>query len=91
MKYNIVPTAKFKHDRKKAVKRGLNIPLLKWIIDELAEGRKLPPKHKDHKLLGTRLGSRECHITPDWLLIYSYIEDELVLSLKGLDSHSNLF
>ncbi|MDR0974313.1 MAG: type II toxin-antitoxin system YafQ family toxin [Ruminococcus sp.] len=91
MKYTIVPTAQFKRDRKKAVKRGLDIPLLKWVIDELAEGRKLPPKHKDHKMTGDRHGYRDCHITPDWVLIYRYEENELILSLVEMNSHSNLF
>jgi mRNA interferase YafQ len=91
MKYKVVPTAQFKRDRKKAIKRGLDIPLMKWIIDELADGKTLPPKYRDHKLKGPRRGSRECHINPDWLLIYNYEEDALVLSLQELNSHSNLF
>jgi mRNA interferase YafQ len=91
MKYEIVPSSQFKRDRKKAVKSGLDIELLKWIIDELAKGRKLPEKFRDHKLSGPRRGSRECHVNPDWLLIYAYKDDELILSLKELNSHSNLF
>jgi mRNA interferase YafQ len=91
MKYEVVPSAQFKRDRKKAVKSGLDIPLLKWVIDELADGKTLPPKHRDHKLKGDRRGSRECHITPDWLLVYRYEENLLILSLQELNSHSNLF
>ncbi|MDR0903062.1 MAG: type II toxin-antitoxin system YafQ family toxin [Ruminococcus sp.] len=90
-KYTVVPTSEYKRNRKKAEKRGLDMDFLDWIVAELADGKTLPQKHKDHKLKGDRRGDRECHITPDWLLIYRYENDELLLVLRELNSHSNLF
>jgi mRNA interferase YafQ len=90
-KYNVVPSNEYKRNRKKAEKRGLDMDLLDWVVGELAEGRKLPEKFRDHKLSGPHRGSRDCHINPDWVLIYSYNDNELILSLRELNSHSNLF
>lgn len=69
-KYNIVQTTKFKKDLKLAKKRGYNLSLLSEVVDSLAEGKSLPEKNNDHILIGNYVGCRECHITPDWLLIY---------------------
>ena len=69
-KYIVKPTTQFKKDYKLAVKRGLKIDLLKDIIAALAMGEKLPEKNRDHALTGNWVGHRECHILPDWLLIY---------------------
>lgn len=60
----------FKKDYKKVIKRGYDIKLMEDIIQKLAEGEQLPEKNKDHPLSGDYSGCRECHITPDWLLIY---------------------
>lgn len=67
--YNIKPTSKFQKDLKRVYRRGYDISLLSEIIKKLAAGENLPPKNKDHALTGNYSGCRECHITPDWLLI----------------------
>lgn len=89
--YNIVATNKFKKDLKLAIKRGYNISLLNDIVEKLARGEKLPDKNKDHNLIGNYLGCRECHITPDWLLIYEICDNELILYLTRTGTHSDLF
>jgi len=85
-------SAKYKKEYTKSKKQGKNIPLLKWVIGQLADDIPLPANHKDHPLHGDWRGYRECHITPDWLLIYKKEDNgELILSLTRLNSHSNLF
>ena len=69
-KYEIKNTTQFKKDYKLAKRRGLDINLLKGIITKLANGEVLAPKHKDHSLSGDWVGHRECHIQPDWLLVW---------------------
>ena len=91
MKYIVKPTNKFQKDLKKAQKRGYNISLLTDIIKKLANGEKLPEKNRDHELTGNYIGYRECHITPDWLLIYEIDGDELILYLTRTGTHSDLF
>lgn len=91
MMYKIRATALFKRDLKRAKKRGCDLPLLMQIIDTLAAGEALAPAHRDHALTGNYIGCRECHITPDWLLIYQYEEDTLILFLSRTGSHSDLF
>ena len=70
-------------------KRGKKFDAFKSLIENLFIGRKLESKYKDHYLVGQYKGSRECHIEPDWLLIYELTEDELVLIRTG--SHADLF
>lgn len=91
MKYKIQYSTKFKKDLKLAKKRGLNIEELKYVIDELTKGNKLDDKYKDHDLHGDWEGYRECHIEPDWLLIYQIYEEEVVLYLVRTGTHSDLF
>lgn len=91
MKYNIERTSQFKKDFKSAVKRNLDISKLTEVINLLADGQELPEKYKDHFLKGNYAGYRECHIQPDWLLIYKISEDVLILSLFRTGSHSELF
>ena len=91
MRYTIKPTNKFQKDLKKAQKRGYNISLLTDIIKKLANGESLPDKNRDHELAGNYVGKRECHITPDWLLIYEIDGDELILYLTRTGTHSDLF
>lgn len=91
MIYTIKTTNKFKKDYKLAIKQNKDIELLDSIIKDLAHGKTLDLKHKDHILTGNWSGFRECHITPDWLLIYRIDEDILVLTLTRLGSHSELF
>lgn len=90
-KYEIKNTTQFKKDYKLAIRRGLNISLLKDIVTKLANGESLDLKYKDHSLSGNWVGYRECHIQPDWLLIYCYEEDVLILTLSRTGTHSDLF
>ena len=89
--YSIRPTTKFQRDLKRIEKRGYNISLLTEVIKKLANGEQLPEKNKDHNLQGEYTGCRECHITPDWLLIYEIAGDELILYLTRTGTHSDLF
>lgn len=81
----------FKKDYKLMKKRGLNLDKLKFVINQLACGNQLEEKYRDHALTGDYKGFRECHIEPDWLLIYQIIDEELVLILSRTGSHSDLF
>lgn len=80
----------FKKDYKRIKKRGYNISLLEEVIDKLANQEELDKKYKDHALVGQWIGFRECHIAPDWLLIYQIKEDELVLTLTRTGTHTEL-
>ena len=91
MKYTVFPSAKFKKGLERAKKRGLDIAKLIKIVDMLADGKTLPPEYKDHQLIGNHAGERECHIEPDWLLIYKYKNDQLILYLVDTGTHSDLF
>ena len=91
MKYSIERTAQFKKDFKLAEKQGLDMRELATVIALLADGKPLADKYRDHELKGKYLGHRECHIEPDWLLIYKITESVLVLSLVRTGSHSRLF
>ena len=90
-KYTVKPTSHFKKDYKLAMKRGLDISLLEDIIAKLALGESLPEKNRDHALSGNWNGYRECHILPDWLLIYKLEDNVLILTLARTGTHSNLF
>ncbi len=89
-KYKLYLTNSFKRDYKKIVKRGYDIKLMETVVDILLTGEALPEKNKDHALSGNWKGYRECHILPDWLLVYEIIEDRLILSLTATGSHSDL-
>ncbi|MCC8356304.1 MAG: type II toxin-antitoxin system YafQ family toxin [Oscillospiraceae bacterium] len=90
-KYIVKPTTQFKKDYKRAIRRGLKIEMLENVVACLALGEALPEKHKDHELTGDWIGHRECHILPDWLLIYRIDGEVLVLTLTRTGSHSDLF
>lgn len=90
-KYLIVQTGIFKRDLKTAIKRGYDIDLLGEVVDTLAAGKPLAEKYRDHNLTGRYKGCRECHIMPDWLLIYELSEKELILYLTRTGTHSDLF
>ena len=90
-KYGIVLTSMFKKDLKLAKKRGYDLSLLNRVVDMLAMGQPLAEKYKDHSLIGNYKGCRECHITPDWLLIYEVSDKELILYLTRTGTHSDLF
>ncbi len=91
MKYEIKWTSRFKKDYKTMMKQGADIALLDKIIEKLGNGEALPPANRDHSLIGSYAGARECHVKPDWLLIYRVYEDVLVLSLIRTGSHCELF
>lgn len=94
MKYTVKFTARFKKDYKLALKRGYKSEKLETVIALIAEGNSqevLTSKYKDHALSGNWNGYRECHIEPDWLLIYEILDDILVLSLSRTGTHSDLF
>ncbi len=91
MKYAIRPTTRFQKDLKRAHKRGYDLSLLADIVKRLANGQTLPQKNKDHSLNGIYQGCRECHITPDWLLIYEIADQELILYLTRTGTYSDLF
>ena len=82
-------SSKFKHDYKLCNKRGYNMDLIHIVVDMLRIPEVLPAKNKDHKLGGEYKGCRECHILPDWLLIYRVSNEELYLVRTG--THSDLF
>lgn len=90
-KYTVKPTTQFKKDYKLAMKRNLKIDQLEQVVALLAMGKELPEKHKDHALSGDWVGHRECHILPDWLLVYRIENDVLVLTLARTGTHSDLF
>lgn len=90
-KYNLKTTTQFKKDYKLALRRGLDISLLDDVIRKLASGEKLSEIHRDHALNGNWVGYRECHIQPNWLLIYHIHKDILVLTLTRTGTHSDLF
>lgn len=87
----VKPTNKFQKDLKRIQKQGYDVSLLTNIIKKLANGDDLPDKNKDHSLSGNYSGYRECHITPDWLLIYEIDNGELYLYLTRTGTHSDLF
>lgn len=89
--YNIKPTTRFQKDVKRVQKRGYDMSLLTEIIKKLAAGETLPEKNKDHSLGGEYAGCQECHITPDWLLVYEVDGDALILYLTRTGTHSDLF
>ena len=91
MKYQIEMSSRFKKDYKLAKKRGYDVALLKDVVDILANGEQLPEKYLDHPLAGNYKGCRECHIQPDWLLIYRIEKDLLILGLTRTGTHSDLF
>lgn len=91
MSYQIEYTGKIKKDIKLAVKRGLNLDLFKNVIILLEKDGKLPSKYKPHLLKGNFTGYWECHIQPDWLLIWKQNDDIKLVSLTRTGTHSDLF
>ena len=89
--YEIKPTTRFQKDLKRIKKRGFDMVLLTEILKKLAAGEDLPARNRDHMLSGDYAGCHECHITPDWLLIYEINGEELILYLTRTGSHSDLF
>ena len=91
MKYGLALTGKFKKTLKLAKKRGLDIALLDSVVEKLLHGETLEEKYRDHELKGNWKGFRECHIQPDWLLIYLVENDVLILTLVDTGTHADLF
>jgi len=91
MIYKIAYTSKFKRQRKLLLSRGYNISLLDEAVRLLAGGAALPEKYRDHALQGKWKGYRDCHILPDWILIYKIDQGILTLLLSETGSHSDLF
>lgn len=85
----IFRTNRFKKDIKKMKKRGKSFDVFKQVIQKLANDEQLEQRYRDHKLKGDYVGTRECHVEPDWLLIYEENDDELILIRTG--THSDLF
>lgn len=91
MKYELVLSSQFKKSLKAAKKRGLDLSRLDFVVDKLLWGIPLDEKYRDHALKGKWSGFRECHIQPDWLLIY-FVEDAvLTLTLVDMGTHADLF
>ena len=84
-------TTQFKKDVKRVEKRGKNLAKLKAVLDFLIEGRLLPAEYKDHPLRGAFVASRDCHIEPDWILIYTLAEKETHVRFERTGTHSDLF
>lgn len=90
-KYEVKTTSRFQKEYKLLQKRGKDMSPLKKTVALLADGIPLPPRNDDHALIGNYVGHRECHIAPDWLLIYRIDKDILVLTLTRTGSHNDLF
>lgn len=84
-------TSQYRKDIKRIMKQGFDLSLLDSILQTLLEGKRLDPKYYDHALKGNYTGHRECHIRPDWLLIYTINKDRLILTATRTGSHSELF
>ncbi|MBR0031848.1 MAG: type II toxin-antitoxin system YafQ family toxin [Treponema sp.] len=91
MSYTVKRTSQFKKSYKLAVKRGLDVTLLEEVINKLKDDVPLDEKHRDHQLTGNMKLFRECHIQPDWLLVYLKQESILTLTLVDTGTHSDLF
>lgn len=92
-KYGIVSSSRFNKQVKKIIKQGKNIEKLREVIKKLADGEDLDFKYHDHALNDTKYyrNCRECHIEPDWLLVYKYHDEEIILYLVETGSHADLF
>ena len=90
MIYVVKYTTAYKKSYKLMLKRGLSVELLDGVVEELRHGRKLAPQYRDHELKGKFKGFHECHIKPDWLLIYLKEDDILTLTLVDTGSHADV-
>lgn len=91
MKYKLKVTGEFKQDLKRCKKRNLPLDELWEVVEKLLNGETLDEKYRAHLLHGDRKGQWECHIQPDWLLIWEQREQELVLVMLNTGTHSDLF
>lgn len=92
-KYSVITSTRFNKQLKKIIKQGKSLEKLSIVVKKLANGEKLDAKYKDHLLNDNKYyrNCRECHIEPDWLLVYKYNNDQLILYLVETGSHSDLF
>lgn len=88
---DVILSNRFRKDLKTIQKRGYDLELLNDVVDRLSARLPLEGKHRDHPLSGDFLGFRECHILPDWLLVYRIDDEELFLLLSRTGTHSDLF
>ena len=91
MRLGLRKTRQFEKDLKRMAKRGMPLRELETVIDRLLDQTPLPEKHRDHPLAGDYAGFRECHVRPDWLLIYMVQADRLILTCMRTGTHSDLF
>jgi len=91
VKYAVIQTSRFKKDVKRAARRGWDLSRLRAVVAKLADGKPLPPSCRDHALSGPYAGFRECHVKPDWLLVYSIDNGVLLLTLAWTGTHADLF
>ena len=91
MTYTVRRTTRFRKELRRMLRRGADISKLEIVVALLAAGEALPPQYRDHALTGDMAGTRDCHITPDWLLLYRIEEDVLVLVLTRTGTHADLF
>lgn len=91
MSLKLISTTQFKRDYKKAKKRGFNMGELQAVLDALCAEEPLEERYRDHALVGDYAGFRECHVRPDWLLVYAINKDELILTASRTGTHSDLF
>jgi len=91
MVYKVETSKRFRKDIERCIKRGLDEENLWKVVDMLAMNMVLPARYNDHRLLGEFSGYRECHIEPDWLLVYKKEKDDLILVLTRTGTHSDLF
>jgi mRNA interferase YafQ len=91
MNYTIERTNQFKRSFKKCVKRGLDVSKFETVLRILANEGSLPETYRPHKLTGVYAGCWECHISPDWLLVWEQNDTELILLLIDTGSHSDIF
>ena len=90
-KYEVVPSNRFLKELKRLKKRGADLNKIRYVVNELAAGHTLPIRYRDHILVGEYSGLHECHIEPDWLLIYDIDGKKLQLLLLRTGTHSDLF
>jgi mRNA interferase YafQ len=91
MNLDVISSSRFRKDLKRVMSRGYDMSLLDGVVETLALEKPLPPKNRDHTLSGDYAGCRECHIAPDWLLIYEIDKEVLALYLTRTGTHSDLF
>ena len=89
--YKLITTTQFRKDLKRIKKRGLNLQKLQEVLTQLINNQSLDPKHRDHALTGNYIGFRECHIQPDWLLVWEQNDKEFILYFLSTGTHSDLF